>query len=132
MPMTIEIETYSREAEQFVSSLDREYYLHFAGHKESFEIETIYERHASLFERSVVEGLRERLDDLGGDEQRRCRFLLQLAVEGLIGQATKSQTTRLAEREAALEIRFDGDTESYRQSAIVQANEADRERRLAI
>jgi oligoendopeptidase F len=132
MPMTIEIETYSREAEQFVSSLDREYYLHFAGHKESFEIETIYERYAPLFERSVVEGLRERLDDLGGDEQRRCRFLHPLAVEGLIGQATKSQTTRLAEREAALEIRFDGDTESYRQSAIVQANEADRERRLAI
>jgi oligoendopeptidase F len=132
MSMPIEIETYSREAEQFVSALDREYYLHFAGHKESFEIESIYERHASLFERPMVEGLRERLDGLEGDEQRRCRFLLQLAVEGLIGQATKSQAARLAEREATLEIKFNGETESYRQSTIVQSNEPDPERRLAI
>jgi hypothetical protein len=132
MPMAFEIESYSREAEQFVSALDREYYLHFAGHKESFEIESIYERHASLFERPVVERLRERLDGLTGDEERRCRFLLQLAVEGLIGQATKSQAARLAEREATLEITLDGDTEAYRQAAIVQSNEPDPERRLAI
>jgi hypothetical protein len=130
--MALEIESYSREAEQFVSALDREYYLHFAGHKESFEIESIYERHASLFDRSVVEELRERLDGLTGDGERRCRFLLQLAVEGLIGQATKSQAARLAEREATLEIALDGGTESYRQAAIVQSNEPDRERRLAI
>jgi hypothetical protein len=132
MPMAVEIDTYSREAEQFVSALDREYYLHFAGHKESFEIETIYERHASLFERAVVEQLRDQVGGLAGDEQRRGRFLLQLAVEGLIGQATKSQAARLAEREAVLEIEFDGESESYRQAVIVQSNEPDSERRLTI
>jgi oligoendopeptidase F len=132
MRMAIQIDTYAREAEQFVSALDREYYLHFAGHKESFEIEGIYERHAALFERPVVEELREQLERLKGDEQRRCRFLLQLAVEGLIGQATKSQAAQLAEREAALEIELDGGTESYRQAVIVQSNEPDPERRLAI
>jgi len=130
--MAVDIDTYSNEAERFVSALDREYYLHFAGHKESFEIEAIYERHARLFEQEVVERLREQLDGLRGDERRRCRFLLQLAIEGLIGQATKSQAAQLAEREAALEIEFDGETESYRQAVIVQSNEPDSERRNTI
>src|SRR5919201_6085016 len=115
MSMAIEIETYSREAEQFVSALDREYYLHFAGLKESFEIEAIYERHANLFEKESVERLRERLASAPrGDEERRSRYLLQLAVEGFIGEATKAQATELAEREAALEIEFDGEREPYR------------------
>lgn len=116
-----------------MSALDREYYMHFAGHKESFEIEPIYERHAGLFEREAVEQLRERLADARpGDEGRRCRYLLQLAVEGFIGQATKAESARLAEREAALEIEFDGTRESYRQAAVRQANEADPQRRLAL
>ena len=84
--------------------LDREYYLHFAGHKEAFEIEAIYERHSSLFERSVVDELRDRLATLDGDSERRCRYLLQLAVEGFIGHASKSEAALLAEREGALEI----------------------------
>jgi oligoendopeptidase F len=132
MPMTLDIDSYSREAEKFVSALDREYYLHFAGHKESFDIESIYERHARLFERPVVDRLRELVENASGDEQRRLRFLLQLAVEGLIGQATKSQAARLAEREATLEIAIDGRTESYRQAAIVESNEPDSDRRFQI
>jgi oligoendopeptidase F len=127
-----DFDTYSREAESFVSALDREYYLHFAGLKESFEIEEIYDRHRSLFEREIVDRLRERLEQSEGDEQRRFRYLLQLAVEGYIGQATKSEAAELAEREGALEIEFDGTTESYRQTAIVQSNEPDADRRAAI
>jgi oligoendopeptidase F len=130
--MAVDLDTYSREAESFVSALDREYYLHFAGHKEAFAIEEIYERHRSLFEREVVDRLRERLEQSTGDDERRVRYLLQLAVEGYIGQATKSEAARLAEREGALEIELDGGTESYRQAAIVQSNEPDADRRAAI
>ncbi len=130
--MKLDLETYAGEAEVFVSALDREYYLHFAGHKEAFEIEQIYERHASLFERPVVEALRDRLEMLDGEAERRCRYLLQLAVEGFIGQATKRQSTALAEREAALEIEVDGERESYRQASIVQSNEPDSDRRAEV
>ena len=40
-------------------AIDREYYLHFSGQKDDFEIEAIYERHAGLFSREAVERLRE-------------------------------------------------------------------------
>ena len=130
--MPWDLESYSREAEEFVSALDREYYLHFAGHKEAFEIEQIYDGHLGLFEREQLIRLRERLAGASGDEERRCRYLLQLAVEGYLGQATKAETATLAEREGSLELQLDGRSESYRQAAIVQSNEADPERRLAV
>ncbi len=58
MPLALDLDTYAEQAEQFVGSMDREYYLHFAGHKPEFEIEPIYERHAGLFGRGVVDELR--------------------------------------------------------------------------
>jgi hypothetical protein len=131
--VTIDLDAYSTEAERFVSALDREYYLHFAGHKEEFEIEAIYERHRDLFDRPKVEQLRELADaTLSGDDRRRSRYLLELAVDGLIGHATKAEAAALAEREAALEVRVDGERIPFRQATIVQANEADPERRFAI
>jgi hypothetical protein len=133
MPLAVDLDTYAEQAEQFIGAMDREYYLHFAGHKREFEIEPIYERHAGLFDRAVVDGLRERLATAApGDPRRRARYLLELAVGGLLGNETKAQETALAEREAALEIVVGGERMPYRQSAVNQANEPDRERRAAI
>jgi hypothetical protein len=130
--MAMDLQSYAAAAEGFVSALDREYFLHYAGHKPTLEIEEIYDRHAELFDRETVERLREATAGTAGDEERRKRYLLQLAVEGFIGQATRKEAAALAEREATLEIEFDGQRESYRQSAIVQATEPDPERRLLI
>lgn len=130
--MSLDPDTYAEKAEDFLSALSREYYLHFAGHKESFEIEQIYEQHRGLFGPEVVDELRARLDAGEEDEQRRSRYLLQLAVEGVIGNETREQAAALAEREAALEIEFDGTRESYRAATITQANEPDASRRAAI
>ena len=133
MPLTVDLDTYAAEAEQFIGEMDREYYLHFAGHKPEFKIEPIYEQHARLFERGVVDELRERLESAApGDETRRGRYLLELAVGGLLGNETKAEETELAEREAALEIEVGGERIPYRQSAVVQANEPDAERRAEI
>ena len=76
---------YRTDAEEFVSSLDREYYLHYAGLRDEFDIEPIYERHAELFARDSVLRLREE-----GTPP-----LLEFAVHGLIGRATKA-TPRVA------------------------------------
>ena len=132
MPLALDLDTYARDSEQFVGEMDREYYLHFAGHKEDFEIEEIYERHAGLFARDVVEGLRERLAAGPAEEARRVRYLLELAVGGLLGQETKREEAELAQREAALELQVNGDRLPYRQSAVDQANEPDPGRRAAI
>jgi hypothetical protein len=113
---------YRADAEEFVSSLDREYYRHFAGLQDEFDIEAIYERHAELFSRDNVARLREE-----GSRQ-----LLEFAVQGLMGRATKAEQGELARREAALEIEVNGERMPYRQAAVFQANEPDAERRAAI
>jgi hypothetical protein len=133
MPLALDLEAYAAEAETFVGSMDREYYLHFAGHKRELEIAPIYDRHRGLFTKSAVEELRGRLSEAeAGDDERRARYLLELAVGGFMGEATKAEETALAEREAALEIEVDGQREPYRQASISQANEPDPDRRAQI
>jgi hypothetical protein len=133
MPLALDLQAYAAEAEAFVGAMDREYYLHFAGHKAELEIEPIYERHERLFARAAIDELREGLAAATpGDDQRRARYLLELAVGGFMGEATKAEESALAEREAALEIEVGGRREPYRQAAIWQANEADADLRARI
>jgi hypothetical protein len=133
MPLALDLQAYASEAEAFVGAMDREYYLHFAGHKSNLEIASIYERHRSLFEREAVDELRERHAGAhAGDAERRTRYLLELAVGGFMGEATKSHEEALAEREATLQIEVDGRREAYRQASIWQANETDPELRARI
>jgi hypothetical protein len=113
---------YRAEAEAFVTALDREYYLHFSGRKDDFEIEAIYTRHAGLFSRDGVESAR-------GSGSRE---LLRFAAEGYVEQAVKDLSAELARLEATLEVAVDGETHPFRQAAVVQANERDPARRRAL
>jgi hypothetical protein len=58
----MDLESYRRSAEEFVCALTAEYYRHYAGLKESYEIEPIYERHRELFGAGAVDDLRGRVD----------------------------------------------------------------------
>jgi hypothetical protein len=118
----VDVNDYRAEAEEFLSAIDREYYLHFAGLKDEYEIEPIYARHTSLFSRETVEALRE------GDN----RVLLKFAAEGYVEQAVKELSAELAHLEASLEVQLDDDTYPFRQAAVVQANESDPARRRAL
>ena len=118
----MDLDRYRAEVEQFTSAIDREYYLHFSGQKDDFEIEEIYERHAGLFSRESVERLRESGNSL----------LLDFAVKALIGRETKEDTAELARREAALEIEADGETMPFREAVVRQGNSPDPQRRAAI
>jgi hypothetical protein len=118
----LDLDRYRAQADEFMSDLMREYYVHFSGQKREFEIEAIYERHAELYSHAAVEELRE-----SGN-----RELLMFAVQGLMGQATKAEEAELARREAALELRVDGEAIPFRQSQVVQGDERDPDRRAAI
>jgi hypothetical protein len=130
----MDLDSYRASAESFVCALTGEYYRHFAGLKEAYEIEPIYERHAELFERPAVDDLRGRLDAAapGGEERRRLMMLLDFAVEGYVGQATKHVEAELARLEASTTIAVDGEELGFRESTVVQANEPDPDRRAAI
>jgi hypothetical protein len=118
----MDVNEYRAEAEEFLTAIDREYYEHFAGLKDEFEIEAIFGRHPRLFSRETVETLR------AGDN----RVLLKFAAEGYVEQAVKDLSAELARLEASLEVELDGDTYPYRQAAVVQANEPDAARRRAL
>lgn len=129
----MDLEAYRAAAEEFVAELTREYYRHYAGLKDDFEIASIYARHGALFTRAAVEELRELAAAApAGEERRRRRMLLQFGVEGHLGQATKDLDAELARREAELSIELEGERIGYRESTVTQANEPDADRRAEI
>jgi hypothetical protein len=130
--VTLDLDSYRERAESFIEELDREYYLHLAGHKSELEVEAIYERFEDLFEREAVERIGEIRQASAGELGRRLRYLHQFALEGHLGAATRAEEARLAELEATLEVEVDGEALPYRAAAIAQANSDDPERRAAI
>jgi hypothetical protein len=130
--MGLALDSYRELAERFCEQIDREHYLHYSGRKASFEIEAIYERHAELFSRQAVEGLREAESQAAGEESRRIRYLLDFAFEGHLGQAVKAEAAAIAQLEASLEVEGGTEPIPYRSVAVAQANEPDAARRAAI
>jgi hypothetical protein len=129
----MDLPAYRSSAELFISELNAEHYRHYAGLKNDYEIEPIYERHGALFTGEAVESLRELATGASeGEDRTRLTMLLDFAVEGYVGQATKQVEAELARREASLRIEVDGEPIGFRQSAVVQANEPDRARRELI
>ena len=122
MLAAVNVDEYRAEAETFLTAIDREYYEHFAGLKDDFEIEAIYERHARLFSRDAVDSLRD------GDSPT----LLKFAAEGYVEQAVKDLSAEFARLEASLEVELDDKSIPYRQAAVIQANERDPARRRAL
>ena len=130
----MDLDAYRHSADGFTTELMREYYRHYAGLKDSFEIEPIYARHGGLFTRDAVHALRE-LDAQStgdGDERRRARMLLDFAVEGYVGEATKAVEEELARTEAALTIEVGDERMGFREAPVAQANEPDAARRVEI
>ena len=130
--MPWDLDEYRRDAEHFCEEIDREYYLHLAGHKPDLEVETIYARHESLFAREAVERIGEARRAGTGEEERRLRYLHQFALDGHLGALTRSLAARLAELEATLELEVEAETIPYRMVPVIQANEPEPERRAEI
>jgi hypothetical protein len=133
----MDLDTYRHSAETFTTEMMREYYRHYAGLQDSFEIEPIYARHGELFTRDAVLALRD-LDAQAtgragnGDGRRRARMLLDFAVEGYVGEATKAVEEELAHTEAALTIEVGDELLRFREAPVAQANEPDAGRRAEI
>src|SRR5579884_2299759 len=130
----MDLDAYRSSAEAFLPALTAEYYRHYAGLQDEYAIEAIYARHSELFTRAAVDGLRTQAAGApaGSEQRRRLTLLVDFAVEGYIGEATKDVETELAQREAATVLEFDGARVGLRDSSSVQANEPDPERRALI
>ena len=113
-----ELDAFRDDADRFIAELDEEYYLHLAGHKETLELEPIYERHEQLTRLETALRLEAAPTELW-------RF----ACEGFLGGLTREHAERIARVEAELEATVDGETVPYRMLRVVMSNEPDRARR---
>src|SRR5947209_1020315 len=112
------IDAFRQQADDFIRDLDEEYYLHFAGLKETFDVEQIYERYDELTKLETANRMKEAPTELW-------RF----ACEGFLGNLTREHQARLATTEAELEATVDGETIPYRMLRTAMSNEPDRDRR---
>jgi hypothetical protein len=123
-PTARELDAYRGGADRFIAELDEEYYLHYSGLKDTFELEPIYRRHADLTRIERAQSL-----GLVAGQSRSARELWRFACEGYLGDLTRAHEERLAALEAELEATVDGETIPYRMLRVVIANEPDRSRR---
>ena len=119
-----QLDAYREQADRFIAELDEEYYLHYAGHKETLDLEEIYERHSDLTTAEIAREIGQQVD---GDA--RVRELWRFACEGHLGEITRTYDEKLAALEAELEVEVDGERILLRQVRPAIANEPDRARR---
>jgi hypothetical protein len=112
------LDEFRSRADRFVAELDEEYYLHYAGLKETFDVEQVYERYEDLTRLATA----RKLED-GPTE------LWRFACEGYLGNLTRSHQARVAATEAGLEATVDGRAIPYRMLRVEMSNEPDRDRR---
>ena len=88
---TRELDTFREHADRFIAEYDEEEYLHLAGHKETFDVEPIYERYPELTSLETARRFEAAPTELW-------RF----ACESFLGNLTRSHQERLAKVEAEL------------------------------
>ena len=123
----VDLDAYRERADRFVAELDEEYYLHYAGLKETLDVAQLYERYSDL---TAVETARALGAAASGG--RNARELWRFACDGFLGHLTREHAEREARVEASLEATIDGERVPFRMLRPTMANEPDRERRREI
>ena len=119
-----ELDAYREQADRFIAELDEEYYLHYSGRKQSFDLTPIYERHRNLTDPEIVKSI-----GLAVNGGARVRELWRFACEGYFGELTREHAERIAALEAEISVKVDGDEIPFRMVRPTLANEADRAKR---
>jgi hypothetical protein len=117
-PTPRDIDSFRDTADRFIADLDEQYYLHFAGLKDTLDVQEIYERYGELTRLDTAQKMQ------GGPTE-----LWRFACEGFLGNLTREHQERVARVEAELEATVDGETHPYRMLRVVMSNEHDRDRR---
>jgi hypothetical protein len=119
-----ELDAYREQADRFIAAIDEEFYLHYAGHKDSLDLAPIYDRYGDL---TSLEQANAIAAAVNGD--RRIRELWRFACSEYLGNLTREHSERSAKLEAELTASVDGDEIPYRMLRPTMANEPDRDQR---
>jgi oligoendopeptidase F len=123
-PTSQELDTYRDRIDRFIAELDQEYYLHYAGLKDTLDLKPLYERYPELSTLDQAQALGEAANGDSGVSE-----LWRFASENYLAELTREHAERSAALEAQLEATVDGETVGYRMIRPTVANEEDRARR---
>jgi hypothetical protein len=117
------LDALREDADRFIAELDEEAYLHFAGHKETYDLAPIYERHAELTKLETALGIGASVN--GG---RNVRELWRFACEGYLGNFVSEEDEKTAEAETKT-VQVGDEAIPYRDLRPRIANADDRDER---
>jgi hypothetical protein len=123
-PSSRELDTYRDRVDRFIAELDEEYYLHYAGLKDTLDLKPIYDRYPELSKLEQAQALGAAVDGDGGVAE-----LWRFASENYLAELTREHSEKTAALEAELEATVDGETIPYRMIRPTTANSDDRARR---
>ena len=121
-----QLDALRADADRFIAELDEEAYLHYAGLKDTLDLESIYERHANLTTLETAQRVGASVN--GG---RAVRELWRFACEGYLGNFVSEEEEKVAEAETKT-VHVDGEDIAYRdlRPRIANADERDVRERL--
>lgn len=127
----MDIEKYKKDAETFLSKLEKEYYLHFSGRKDILNLSSIYNEYDFLFSFETVKYFNYLKDKAkpGSEYRKKISYLLKFALEGYMQKQVKDLYDRINMDEAKAQIKIDGSEVSFRYSEVLLANEPDKKKR---
>ncbi len=120
------LDALREDADRFIAELDEEAYLHFAGHKETYDLVPIYERHAELTKLETALGIGASVN--GG---RNVRELWRFACEGYLGNFVSLEEEKIAEAETKT-VKVGEEEIPYRDLRPRIGNDEDRARRRTL
>ena len=123
-PTSRELDTYRERIDRFVAELDEEYYLHYAGHKDTLDLKALYASYPELSQLEQAQALGEAASGDSGVSE-----LWRFASENYLAELTREHAEKSASLEAQLEVTMDGETIGYRMIRPTIANEEDRAKR---
>jgi hypothetical protein len=123
-PSSRDLDAYRDRVDRFIAELDEEYYLHYAGHKDTLDLKPLYERYPELSSLEQAQALGS-----GADGDRGIAELWRFASENFLAELMREHSEKTAALEAELEATVDGETIPYRMIRPTMANSDDRSKR---
>ena len=118
---------FRRDIEAFSQLLMREYYLHFSGQKDTFEIARIFDDFKDLYDNMSINYLKERADTSPAH-----RKMLTFSMGLKISSYVKELNEKLENEVASSNIEIEGKEIPYYQSYVIMENTKERKRRKEI
>ncbi len=123
------IESFRQECEIFLSKVEKEYYLHFSGQKDTLDLAAIYRGYEHLFSLDNVRFFTEQKGKSLQEDRKKASSLLKFCTEGYMERRVQDIYDKISMAEANASLDIEGENIPLRYSEIMIANEEDKQKR---